>query len=77
MGACVTRRCSAHVAYEVPVQVGLVVESHGGGDVGGSVAGKEKLSCLVDALPGEVGGVGVQDGGGFAQGHADACPGVQ
>jgi hypothetical protein len=74
----------------VSVQVGLVVESHGCGDLGGPVAVKEKSTCQVDALAGEVGvwrqavclfeaadqvgGVGVQYGGGLAQGYTDVDP---
>jgi hypothetical protein len=74
----------------VSVQVGLVVESHGCGDLGGPVTVEEKSTCLIDALAGEVGvwrqavclleaadqvgGVGMQDGGGIVQGYTDVDP---
>ena len=66
------------------------MESHGGGDLGGPVAVEEKPTCLIDPLPGEVGvwrqavclleaadqvgGVGMQDGGGVVQGYAGLDP---
>jgi hypothetical protein len=77
----------------VSVEVGLVVQSDRGGDLGGSVAVEEEATGVFDPLAGEigvgrktvclletadqVGGVGMQGGSGLAQGKAGVSPRVQ
>lgn len=53
--ALVTRGRGADVACEVAVQVGLVVQSNGCGDLGGPVTVEEKATRVFDSLSSEVG----------------------